>query len=73
MKKIKEFFPDFNANDFDFETVTMEDVMKEILNLNMKKCSTSGLIPTTTLKQPLDIYLSYLTKSIIILLMKANF
>ena len=31
IKKIKEFFPDINVNDFDFKTITMEDVKKEIL------------------------------------------
>ena len=34
IKKIKEFFPDISINDFEFNTVPMEDVMKEILNLN---------------------------------------
>ena len=42
----------------------MEDVKKEIINLNTKKSSTSGLIPATILKQSLDIYLPYLTKSV---------
>ena len=35
IKKIKESFPDINVSDFDFETVTMKDVKKEILNLNI--------------------------------------
>ena len=61
IKKIKEFFPDVNVNDFDVETVTMEDVKKEILNLNIKKSCTRGSIPTTILKQSLDIYFPYLT------------
>ena len=43
IKKIKEFFPDINVNDFEFETVTMEDVKKEILNLNTKKSSTKSV------------------------------
>ena len=30
IKKIKESFPDINVNNFDFETVTMKDVKKEI-------------------------------------------
>ena len=64
IKKIKEFFPGININDFDFETVSMEDVKREILNLSIKKSSTSGSIPATILKQSLDIYLPYLTKSI---------
>ena len=52
IKKIKEFFPHINVNDFEFETVTMEDVKKEILNLNTKKSSTSGSIPATILNNP---------------------
>ena len=60
---MKEFFPDISVNDFEFETVTMEDVKKEILNVNIKK-SASGSIPATILKQSLDIYLPYLTKSV---------
>ena len=62
IKRIKEFFPNINVNDF--ETVTMEDVKKEILNLNIKKPSTSGSIPAIILEQPLDIYLPYLSRSI---------
>ena len=30
-----EFFPDINVNDFDFETVTVEDFTKKILDLNI--------------------------------------
>ena len=63
VKKIKEFFPVNNLNDFDFETVTMEEVEK-VLNLNIKKSFTSGSIPATILKQSLDIYLPYVTKSV---------
>ena len=64
IKKIKEFFPDINVNNFEFGTVTMEDVKKEILNLNSKKFSTSGSTPAIILKQFLDIDLPYLTKSV---------
>ena len=38
--------------------------LKENLNLNINKSSTSGPIPATILKKSLDIYLPYLTKSI---------
>ena len=41
----------------------MELVKKEILNLNIKKSSTSSSISATILKQSLDICLPYLTKS----------
>ena len=37
IKMIKERFPDINVSDFDFEAVTLEDVKKEILNLNIEK------------------------------------
>ena len=43
--------------------VTMEEV-KKVLNLNIKKSFTSGSIPATILKQSLDIYLPYVTKSV---------
>ena len=46
-KKIKQFFPDININGFDFETVTTNNVKKEILNLNINKSSTSGSILAT--------------------------
>ena len=42
----------------------MEDVKKEILNLDTKKSTISGSIPALILKQSLDIYLPYLTKSV---------
>ena len=42
----------------------MEDVKKKRANMNIKKSSTGGSIPTTTLKQSLGIYLPYLTKSV---------
>ena len=64
IKKIKESFPDINVSDFDFETVTMKDVKKEILNLNIQNSLTRCSISATILKQSLDIYLPYLTKSI---------
>ena len=62
IKKIKDFFPDSNLSNFDFETVSMEEVPKEVLNLNIKRSFTSGSIPATILKQSLDIYLPYVTK-----------
>ena len=35
-----------------------------MLNLNVKKSSTNGSIPTTTLKQYVDVYLPFLTEAI---------
>ena len=63
IKKITKYFPDINSDDFDCETVTMEDVKKEILNLNIKKSSSSSSIPATILKQSIHVYLLYLTKA----------
>ena len=74
IKKIKASFPDINVNDFRFETATMEDVKKEILNLNIKNSSTRGSIQETVLKQTLDIYLPFINYTIneVILKMKEN-
>ena len=55
IKKIKEFFPDINVNDFDFDTVTMEAFKKKIVDLNIKKSST----PVTILNN-FKIVLTYL-------------
>ena len=73
IKKIKEFFPDININDFDFETVTMEDVKKKILNQNIKKSSSSSSNPVTISKMSLDIYLPYLKKFANYAINKAKF
>ena len=40
-----------NVSELDFKTVTMEDIKKEILNVNVKK-SSSGSISVAILKQP---------------------
>ena len=45
-----------NVSDAHFETVTMENVKKEILNMNIKTSCTSGSIPAKNLKQSLDMY-----------------
>ena len=51
----------------------MEDVKKSILNLNIKKSSSSGSIPAIILKQFIDIYVSYLTKSAICAINEGKF
>ena len=43
----------------------MKDVKKWILNLIIRKSSSSGSIPAIILKQSLDIYFPYLTISVI--------
>ena len=55
-KKIKFFFPNINLSDPHFEIVTMENIKKEILNMNIKKSCTSGSIPAKNLKQSLEMY-----------------
>ena len=42
----------------------MEDVKKKNLYLNIRKSTISGSIPVKILRQSLDIYLPYLTKSV---------
>ena len=61
---IREHFPDINYGDFDFTEVSLEDVKKEMLNLNVKKCLTNGSIPATVLRQNVEMHLPFLTKSI---------
>ena len=55
---------DINYGDFDFTEVSLEDVKKEILNLNVKNSSTNGSISARVLKQSAEIHLPFLTKSI---------
>ena len=73
IKKIKEFLSDINVSDVNFKTSNMEDVKKEILNLNIKKYSTNGSISGTILKQSIDIYLRYLFKTINHAINESNF
>ena len=42
----------------------MDDVKKEVLNLNPKKSPTSGTIPVAILKQTIDVHLQHLTNAI---------
>ena len=42
----------------------LDDVKKEVLNLNSKKSSLSGTIPVTILKQTIDVHLQHLTNAI---------
>ena len=45
------------TDSFHFKSVSLDDVKKEVLNLNLKKSSTSGTIPVTILKQTIDTHL----------------
>ena len=49
---------------FNFELVSYNDAKKEIENLNIKKSSTQGSIPASTLRQCIGAYLPQLTNSI---------
>ena len=64
IKKIREVFPEINSNNFEFTKVAEQSVKNEVLKLNTKKSSTSGSIPATILKQPVETYLPFLTKAI---------
>ena len=44
--------------------MSLDDVKKEVLNLNPKNSSTSGTIPITILKQTIDVHLQHLTNAI---------
>ena len=64
IKKIREYFPNIIYGGFDFTEFSLENVKKEMLNLNVKKSSTNVSIPATVLRQTAEIHLSFLTKSI---------
>ena len=64
VRKIKEAYPEIVPDSFHFKSVSLEDVKKEVLNLNPKKSSTSGTIPVTILKQTIDVHLQHLTNAI---------
>ena len=78
-KTVKPYFSDKGSNfnqitllkidiasvDFSFQEVSREDIKIEIINLNLKKCSTSWSNPATILNQCLQVlYLLFLTKAI---------
>ena len=45
IRKIKQAYPEIVPDSFHFKSVSLDDVKKEVLNLNPKKSSTSGTIP----------------------------
>ena len=47
-----------------FPSVSLDDVKKEVLNLNLKKSSTSGTILVTIFKQNIDVNIQHLTNAI---------
>ena len=44
--------------------MSLDDIKKEVLNLNPKKPSISGTIPVTILKQIIDVHLQHLPNAI---------
>ena len=64
IRKIKQAYPEIVPDSFHFKSVSLDDVKKEVLNLNPKKSSTSGTIPVTILKQTIDVHLQHLTNAI---------
>ena len=60
---MKEAYPEIVPDSFHFKSVSLDDVKKEVLNLNPKKSSTSGTIPVTILKQTIDVHLQHLTNA----------
>ena len=73
IKKIREVFPEINSNNFEFTKVAEQSVKDEVLKLNTKKSSTSGSIPATILKQPVETYLPFLTKAINLAITECKF
>ena len=64
IKKIELSYLEIVPDTFKFTLVSSEEVKKEIMNLNVKKSSSSKAIPATILKQSVHIYLPFLTNCI---------
>ena len=56
-RKIKEAYPEIIPDSLHFESVTLDDVKKEVLNLNPKKSFISWAILITFLKLLICIYI----------------
>ena len=63
-RKIKEAYREIVPDSFHFKSVSLDDVKKEVLNLNQKKSSISGTIRVTILKQTIDVHLQQLANVI---------
>ena len=62
--KIKEAYREIVPDSFHFKSLSLDDVKKEVLNLNQKKSSISGIIRVTILKQTIDVHLQQLANAI---------
>ena len=56
IKKIKLSYPEIVPDTFNFTFVSPEDVKKEIMNLNVKKSSSSKAIPAKILKRSVHLF-----------------
>ena len=64
--KIKEAYSEILREDnFSFKIVSMDEVKKVVLKLNSKKSSTYGAIPSSIIKQTIEVHLKYLRNTII--------
>ena len=65
IKKIKESYVIIIPNAFTFSPVSLGDRQKEIMNLDVKKPSSSTSIPVIIFKQSAHIYLTFSANSIV--------
>ena len=63
VREIHLFFKNINSFDLDIKEVSLKYVKKEILKLSGNKSSTNCLILATVLKESVEFYLPFLTKS----------
>ena len=72
--QIKEAYSEILREDnFSFKVVSMDEVKKEVLELNSKESSTYGAIPASILKQTTGVHLKYLTNTINSFLKESTF
>ena len=64
IKEIQECYPEIIPDVFTFSPVSLRDIKNEIMNLHVKKSSSSKLILAKTVQQLAHIYLPFLTNSI---------
>ena len=64
IRKIKKAYPEIVPDSFHFKSVSLDDVKKEVLYLNLKKSSKSRTLPVIILKQTIDVHLQHLTNAL---------
>ena len=73
IKMIHEKYPEILPESFKFQFLSNNEVKKETENLDTKKSSVYGSIPTTILKQCVNAYLPHLTNSVNYSIQHSNF